>query len=169
MKTRETPLKYSSAKNSSLQRHKQNLEQKMSYLQTVIDDPNSSNKEKHDATEEYNKHKAEMENIVEYRTKGSILRLKTRWYNEGEKNSKYFLNLEKRHYNKGAINCLKTDEGKSLASDKEVLNECECFFRDLYKSNLNTESIPEKGPLFNKDNDTCLGDTQREACEGLLL
>ena len=85
MKTRETSLKYSSAKNANLQRHEQNLEQKMSYLQTVIDDPNSSNKEKHDATEESSKYKTEMENIVEYRTKGSILISKTRWYNKGEK------------------------------------------------------------------------------------
>ena len=76
MKTRETSLKYSSAKNANLHRHEQNLEQKMNYLQTVIDDPNSSNEEKHDATEEYNKHKTEMENIVEYRIKGSIFEIK---------------------------------------------------------------------------------------------
>ena len=66
------------------------------------------------------------------------------------KNSKYFLNLEKRHYNKGTINCLKTDGGESLASDKEILKEHECFYRDLYKSNLNTEAITEQEPCFNK-------------------
>ena len=45
----------------------------------------------------------ELENIIEYRTKGAILRAKCRWYSEGEKNSKYFLNLEKRHYKNGVI------------------------------------------------------------------
>ena len=39
----------------------------------------------------------ELEKIIEYRTKGSILRARCRWHNEGEKNTKYFLNLEKRH------------------------------------------------------------------------
>ena len=66
------------------------------------------------------------------------------------KNSNYFLNLEKRHYNKGTINYLKTDGGESLASDKEILKEHECFYRDLYKSNLNTEAITEQEPCFNK-------------------
>ena len=35
-----------------------------------------------------------LEKLVEHRTKGAILRSKIVWYNEGEKNTKYFLNLE---------------------------------------------------------------------------
>ena len=31
--------------------------------------------------------KENLEKIYEYKTKGAILRSKTRWYNEGEKNS----------------------------------------------------------------------------------
>ena len=46
------------------------------------------------------KNKQKLEQIIEYKTKGSIIRSKTRWLNEGEKNTKYFLNLEKRHCNK---------------------------------------------------------------------
>ena len=30
--------------------------------------------------------------------RGAILRSKVKWYNEGEKNTKYFHNLEKRHF-----------------------------------------------------------------------
>ena len=51
--------------------------------------------------------KFELEKIIEYRTKGAILRSRSRWYNEGEKNTKYFLNLEKRHYKQGTISRLK--------------------------------------------------------------
>ena len=40
---------------------------------------------------------------MEYRTKGAILRSKSRWCNEGEKNTEYFLNLEKRHFKQGTI------------------------------------------------------------------
>ena len=50
--------------------------------------------------------KEELEKIIEYRTKGAILRSKSRWYNEGEKNTKYFLNLEKRHFKQGTIDRL---------------------------------------------------------------
>ena len=45
--------------------------------------------------EKLNDLKAELEKIIELRTKGAILRSQIRWYNEGEKNTKYFLNLEK--------------------------------------------------------------------------
>jgi len=40
------------------------------------------------------------EEISKVKIQGTIVRSKTRWYNEGEKNTKYFLNLEKRHFNK---------------------------------------------------------------------
>ena len=40
--------------------------------------------------------KEQYEMIIKYRTKGAILRSQSRWYNEGEKNTKYFLNLEKK-------------------------------------------------------------------------
>ena len=40
--------------------------------------------------------RSEMEVIIEYRTRGAMLRSRTRWHFEGEKNTKYFLNLEKR-------------------------------------------------------------------------
>ena len=36
--------------------------------------------------------KENLEKMYEYKTLGTILRSKTRWYNEGEKNSKYFFN-----------------------------------------------------------------------------
>ena len=42
--------------------------------------------------------KRELEEIIEYRTKGSIVRSKAKWYSGGEKNTKYFLQLKKRHY-----------------------------------------------------------------------
>ena len=53
--------------------------------------------------------KENLEKMYEYKTQGTILRSKTRWYNEGEKNSKYFFNLEKRHFKRKVIisgNCI---------------------------------------------------------------
>ena len=48
--------------------------------------------------------------LLKSRTKGAILRSKTRWYNEGEKNTKYFLNLEKRHFKQGTISQVKIND-----------------------------------------------------------
>ena len=45
----------------------------------------------------------ELEKIIEYRTKGAIMRSRIRWHNEGEKNTKYFLSLEKRQGNNQSL------------------------------------------------------------------
>jgi len=68
------------------------------------------------------------------RTKGALLTAKCRWYNEGGKNSKYFLNLEKRHYKNGVISQLKLGDNEFASSDKEILSECKTFYRNIYSS-----------------------------------
>ena len=67
----------------------------------------------------------ELDTIMEYQPKGAILRSKSRWYNESEKNTKYFLNLEKRHCKQGTITQLKVKDKDLIQSDREILHECE--------------------------------------------
>ena len=47
---------------------------------------------------EYQTVKSEYENIQDLKANGAIIRSKAKWIEYGEKNSKYFLNLEKRNY-----------------------------------------------------------------------
>ena len=51
----------------------------------------------------------ELKSLLENRTKGVIVRGKARWVEHGEKNTKYFLNLEKRNNAKKAIHKIKSD------------------------------------------------------------
>ena len=51
-----------------------------------------------------------------------------------KKNSKYFLTLEKRHYKNGEITQLKLGDNKFASSDKEILSECQTFYRNIYSS-----------------------------------
>ena len=46
-----------------------------------------------------------------------------------KKITKYFLNLEKRHYNKGAICQLKLGNETFFTTDKEILSECETRYQ----------------------------------------
>ena len=82
-------------------------------------------------------------------------------HNEGEKNTKYFLNLEKRHYRQGTISRLKKSENDFATTDKEILHECESFFKDLYSSKMKTDSILPETDYFFSENDT-------DSIEGLL-
>ena len=75
--------------------------------------------------------KRELELLIEYQTKGAIVRSKSRWYNEGEKNTKYFLNLEKRHCKRGTVTQIKINEKDFVATDKEILEQCVTFYQSL--------------------------------------
>ena len=107
-------------------------------------------------------------NIIEYKTKGAIIRSKARWYNEGEKNNKYFLNLENRHCKKKTIMQIKTKDGANLTHDSDILRECNSFYSDLYttKSTKITEDLEEQ--FFSYEHPHKLYEIDKEKCEGLL-
>ena len=107
------------------------IEKTITVLQDFLDSNKNVNQETKEASRELEEKKAELENIIERRTKGAILRAKCRWYNEGEKNTKYFLNLEKRHYRNRVTSQLKIKEDEFVTTNKEILNQCQ---KDLYKS-----------------------------------
>ena len=70
--------------------------------------------------------RSEQNKIAEYRTKGAIIRSRTRWHEQGEKNTKYFLNLEKRQNDKTYISKLKTQDSTEITNADEILN-CQKF------------------------------------------
>ena len=57
------------------------------------------------------------------KTKGAQIRSKAKWVNEGEKNTKFFLGLEKSHQTFNVIKELKTSDGKIAKSENEILGE----------------------------------------------
>ena len=108
----------------------------------------------------------ELENIIEYKTKGAIIRSKARWYNEGQKN-KYFLNLGNRHCKRKTIMQIKTKDGVNITNDSDILRECNSFYNELYtsKSTKRTENLEE---LFFDQEHPKLNQIDKEKCEGLL-
>ena len=67
-----------------------------------------------------------------------------------EKKTKYFLNLEKRHYRQGTISRLKKCKNDFATTDKGILHECESFFKDLYSSKMKTDSILPETNFFSQ-------------------
>ena len=104
LKVREQTLRYAKTKKAKMLREEEELEKKINILQRQIDSGCNNSNEKLAIDIQLDQKTMELEKIIEHRTKGAILRAKfTRWYNEGEKNSKYFLSLEKRHCKNGVI------------------------------------------------------------------
>ena len=55
---------------------------------------------------EYNEIKSKLDEHISEKTRRSLLRSKTQWYEEGETSTKYFFNLEKRNADKNILNSL---------------------------------------------------------------
>lgn len=64
--------------------------------------------------------------------RGAILRSKAYWAIESDKNTKYFLELEKYRQNNNCIKEIKNSEGTLLSNTDEILDEVHKFYKDLY-------------------------------------
>ena len=63
---------------------------------------------------------------------GAILRSKANWAIDGDKNSKYFLQLEKHRQENNSIKELKNKENKILKTSDEILDEIYEYYKDLF-------------------------------------
>ena len=165
LKVREKSLSFASAKKRNTVHKEQNLEDKNTLLEKELEQPSASELQKTNIKEQLDICKSELEEIIMRRTQGAILRCKIIWYNEGEKNTKYFLNLE-RHFKLSTINQLKINEHEFVTSDSKILAECETFYKELYTTNK--KAIPAESEFFQLENDTVLDNNEAEGCEGPL-
>ena len=112
----------------------------------------------------------ELKELYETRTKGSIIRAKCRWLKDGEKNSKYFIGLEKRNYLNKTINCLYKENGDKVNDINDILREEKLFYSNLYKEkeiNLNDETLTNTFFVQN-ENIPKLDEDSKESCEGII-
>ncbi len=79
------------------------LEEKLNVLENVRDD----NPEDDNTINEILHTKEYLKEIYEEQTRGTCIHCKVKWYEEGEKSTKYFLNLEKKNYCNKIISKLK--------------------------------------------------------------
>ena len=68
-------------------------------------------------------------------TYGAFLRSQSKWIEQGEKSTSFFLNLEKAHQNSNKITKLiDINSKKQYNSDKDILKDCASIYSKLYTS-----------------------------------
>ena len=65
----------------------------------------------------------------------AMFRSKARWIERGEKATNYFVNLEKRNYEKKVIAQLKLENGEIISDIKQINEEIESFHSNLLETN----------------------------------
>ena len=165
MKIREHCMLFGTFKKRKMAEEQEEVERSISALEKHIIDGHADDSEKERIWTKLQATKRELEKIIEHQTKAAILRSKIRWYNEGEKNAKCFLNLEKPHCRRNTISQLKVNDNDFIYTDIEILNECESFYKNLYSPRIECgDHLSHVFPL--QESPKALNDVEQATCEG---
>ena len=91
-----------------------------------------------------------------------MVRSRAQWIEQGEKRSKYFMNLENRNYKTKCITTLGTDENK-ITDQTLILDECKNFYKNLYPEPVR-EKLFENCIFFRTKHET-LNDLEKTICD----
>ena len=86
---------------------------------------------------EYQQAKSKLEELYNKITEGIIVRSRTQWYEQGEKNNKYFLGLEKKLKVRSCIRKLITEADVEITNNKSILSEIKRFYTDRFTRKIN--------------------------------
>ena len=148
MEIRAASIKYAKAKKSHTRQKEHILEKDISAIEKELDQQHLSEADKESLHVALKIKRQEIEEKIQCKTAGAILRSKIKWYNEGERNTKYFHSFEKRHFNYKTIRNRKTENNIRISKDAEILQEAKTFYESLYSSKIDLSTTNEKRGLF---------------------
>ena len=137
------------------------LEEEYAKAKQVFEaDPNNTNSNILNAAKE------NLEAFYDEKLNGVIIRARARWHEQGEKSSKYFLNLEKRNHIKKHMRKLKIS-GVITTDPFSILAEQKRFYQELYKSrnNNSTDETQTIESFLHSLNIPVLTEEQKLSCE----
>ena len=141
---------------------KTNLEQQLTKLSEELDNQVEIDDE---IKKDYIRIKCKLENTYKNECKGASIRSRTKWLEHGERNTKYFMSLEKRNGEKK--NILKLRKGKKIISKQdEILHEVVSFYEELYTSKKITKREVQR--YYESSAVNKLNEEDKKLCEGLL-
>ena len=115
----------------------------------------------------YNEAKKIIEEHNNTKANGALTRSKADWAEYGEKNSKFFLNLEKRNYNLKCITKLNDAEDKEITQPEDILKYEETYYKELYTNKkANTDQYEKAANFFKDETLPKISAEDKESCEG---
>ena len=154
---RKFSIAYSKKKKKETNLEKQKLEKNLIRLEQNLNEGQNLN--------DYNQTKQTLVEMENDEIKGMIIRSKVKWYEEGEKSTKYFLGLERRNAIRKNMKKLELCDGTILRNQRDIIERQMEYYKMLYTAKpSNEEDVCEH--LF--DNIKTLNDDDKMKCEGLL-
>ena len=119
---------------------------------------------KHNSVPLLEQKKHQLQAIRNRRLEGMMVKSRVEWFRDGKRASRYFCNLEKRNYTSSSMSFIETRDGKTVFSQKEILDETKAFYENLY-SQKETVDV-DLGTLLS--NAPSLTHEEREITEGQI-
>ena len=160
IKVREFCISYSRQKRRDQISKKKQLEFEFNEIEKKIAlNPNDQTLQ----NEKY-KVKTELEIIYMQEAKSAQIRSRIKYIEEGEKNTKYFLSLEKAHANGKIMDRLKTQEGNILTSQQEIMQEQVRFYKNVF-GNANDFNVCRANDFIKNSEIPTLTEQNRDTLE----
>ena len=116
--------------------------------------------------------------FIEQEKIGAAIRCKTQYYEEVEKNSRFFIHLEKQRGDKKNMKVLKSNTGILLTMPEKIQNQQKQFHKNLYtssiKANKNIQQLIDaffsglERPVLEGDDGEALGKPITEEGRGSM-
>ena len=156
MSIRGESIKYGASKKKEMNNNIARLEHDIQLLEELSINSNLTEIQSH----QLNTNKTELDRIIGCKAEGAYIRSRGQNYEEGERNSKYFFNIEKRNSYKKSINKLKTSNNSVTEDQKTILEEMTSFYKSLYSKQeledgdnfLNRINLPKTMPIEIENN-----------------
>ena len=166
---KECSIIYSKEKALQRKNAMADIRNKLKSLQSLISnyDKERINTPKEELINEMKDTKLSLDIFSLYEAQGAQTRARMKWIENGERNNKYFLGLEKSNYNKKIILSLKDENGLICTKQNEIMDIQVKLYKNLYKEKFQFED--KKHSLINfceQLNIPQLSTEQQTSCEG---
>ena len=121
-----------------------------------------------DLLKQYSEAKQYIEDYNKEKAQGVLIRSKVDWAEHGEKNTKFFLNLEKRNHDMKCITKLIDEEEQEIDNPDKILEYEEKFYKELYSNNLQPENQTQKeqaAKIFTDETLPKISEIDKSNCE----
>ena len=159
---KESTIKFSAKRSNQLKMQTQELEMQLESINTKISiEPTKENYEK------YERIKSQLGIKQLEIIRGAQIRSRVKWIEEGEKNSSYFLGLEKARASANIISFLRKADNNSHTDDpREILNEIHKYYQSVYTSGFESSRDGEVETFMQEmPNIPTLGQDDKDLCD----
>jgi exonuclease III/hemoglobin-like flavoprotein len=152
-------IQYSTIKKRKIHKEELQLENDIKKLEIKIN--NSPDRVSKNDMNLYAEKKSSMESLRKQKLEGILLRSRCRYFDLGEKPTKYFFGLEKRNYINKSIAKLIDDNGVEMSKISDILNCQQQFYKNLYTQ-------PPENLLYENLNEL-IGENPRKLDENVAM